>query len=115
MLSAVLMRAPGRGGEAAPEALHHPITGCRCSCNQRPGLSLTAAAGVGADGGGGARRLHGPGGGNAAPRLRRPPAGEEPRPRPEASLPPGREAPPLLPALPPSKSARSSALATAAS
>lgn len=50
-----------------------------------------------------------------APRLRRPPAGEEPRPRPEAPLPPGPEAPPLLPVLPPNKSARSSALTTEAS
>lgn len=51
----------------------------------------------------------------AAPRLGRLPAGEAPRPWPEAPLPPGPEAPPLLPAPPPSESARSCARAPAAS
>lgn len=120
MLSAVLIRSRCRRGEASAEALPGPIAGCRCSCRQRPGLSLTGAAGVGAAGGGGwrgggARRLGRSGGRSGGPGLRRPPAGEEPRPQPEAQLLPGPEAPPLLPAPPPSKRARTSALATEAS
>lgn len=92
VLSAVLMRAPGRAGEAAPEALHRRVAGCRRSCRQRPGLSLTAAARVGTRGGGGARNLRGPGRGSSGPQTPAPARGQRlrslPARRPRLSCPP---------------------------
>lgn len=92
VLSAVLMRAPGRGGEAATEALHRRVAGCRRSCRQQPGLSLTAAARVGTRGGGGARNLRGPGRGSSGPQTPAPARGQRLRSRlarwPRLSCPP---------------------------
>ena len=105
VLSAVLIPAPGRRGEAAPEALQGPNAGCRCSCRQRPGLSLTAAASVGAAGrgGGGARRLRSPRGGSGGPPTpapARPPARRRGAPPAARGSAPARPRGPASPACP---------------